>query len=266
MNTIRDLPRAGENPANPGVTAEANWTFQDGVRSWDEHMDLLTTLRLLLEERGRSVRMEGPMLIDTDSSLSLRPLLSSMEPVHKGGVNTSTTIEVKHPARIQSPIFEYQHSSGPDLEHSFREGFGQWYDTDFVTLLEAMLEEAVDCAELVLESSQQEPSWSRRVTLGLPLRMASPVPQPPLEQTGHEFCSCCLFTSSVESFRPLLESHGFFALRLYAARKPDGSCLADCRVNGVPHPEGQQALLQYAKSWPGSGLEYRKQYILIQDK
>lgn len=263
---MRDLPGAGENPANLGVTAEAKWTFHDGARSWEEHMDLLTTLRLLLEERGRSVTVDGPMLVDTDSNLSLRPLLSSMEPIHKGGVNTSTTIEVKHPTRIPSPIFEFQHSTGPDLEQSFREGFRQWYDTDFLTLREAMLEKAEDCVELLLESGQQEPSWSRRVTLGLPLRMGESGLQPSMEQTGHEFCSCCLFTSSVESFGPLLESHGFFALRLYAARKPDGSCLADCRVNGVPHPEGQQALLRYAKTWPSSGLEYRKQYILIQDK
>src|SRR5215467_7341681 len=93
-------PRAGENPANPGIGSIANWTFNDGKRTWQEPMNLLTTLERLLTERGRGIRMEGPVIVDIESQLSLRPLLHTMQPVHQNGVRTSTTIEIKHPSLI----------------------------------------------------------------------------------------------------------------------------------------------------------------------
>jgi hypothetical protein len=71
----------------------------------------VTTLERLLTERGRSARVEDSIVLDVDSQLSLRPLLSSMQP-GSNGVQTSTTIEIKHPTRIVSPVFEYQHSAG----------------------------------------------------------------------------------------------------------------------------------------------------------
>src|ERR1051326_1394760 len=93
------IQRAGENPANPGIGAVANWTFNDGRRTWQESMNLLTTLERLLTERGRTARVEGPIVLDVDSQLSLRPLMSGMQP-GANGAQTSTTIEIKHPTRI----------------------------------------------------------------------------------------------------------------------------------------------------------------------
>ena len=151
-------PHAGENPANPGIGAVANWTFTDGRRSWQEPMNLLATLERLLTERGRAVRVEGAVVLDLDSQLSLRPLLHTMQPVHQNGVRTSTTIEFKHPTRILQPPFEYQHAAGPNLEESLMTGFRQWYEGDFITLLDAVREKGVDCMELS--------RGRRRVTLG----------------------------------------------------------------------------------------------------
>jgi hypothetical protein len=72
-------------------------------------------------------------------------------------VHTSTTIEIKHPTRILSPVFEFQHSAGPNLETSLMAGFQQWYDSDFITLLDAVRDEAVNCTELAVDE--------RRITL-----------------------------------------------------------------------------------------------------
>ena len=91
-------PRPGENPANPGIGSVANWTFTNGQRTWQEPMNLLTTLERLLNERGRMVRVEGNLVIDAESQLSLRPLLSNMQP-GQNGTSTSTTIEIKHQER-----------------------------------------------------------------------------------------------------------------------------------------------------------------------
>ena len=248
-------PRAGENPANPGIGSHANWTFSGGGRTWKESMDLLATLGRLLIERGRTVRAEGPLVIDLDSQLSLRPLLSSMKP-GTGHVSTSTTIEIKHPTRIPSPVFEYQHAAGANLEESLMSGFRQWYDTDFLALLDAVRDQAGDCMELALDE--------RRVTFG-PLQLGRQL-DVPQDDSEHPPCPCCLFTKTVEAFRPLVSSTGFQAVRLYAARDQHGRPIADCRVNGEDYPEGKKALIEYARTWKPAGVESRKQYVLIQNR
>jgi hypothetical protein len=58
---------------------------------------------------------------------------------------------------------------------------------------------------------------------------------------------------------------GVLGVRLFAARNEDGSPEADCRVNGEGWEEGKRALMEYARSWPDRGMEFRKQYIFLQD-
>jgi hypothetical protein len=81
----------------------------------------------------------------------------------------------------------------------------------------------------------------------------------------HEFCPCCLLTRSFDAFKPLLESHGFYAMRLFAARNESGDAMADCRVNGEDWPDGVPALQKYVTTWSASGFEFRKQYVVLQD-
>ncbi len=250
------VPRPGENPANPGIGSVANWSFADGERTWQEPMNLLSTLERLLTERGRSIRMEGNVIVDLESQLSLRPLLQTMQPVHQKGVRTSTTIEIKHPTIILSPIFEYQHSAGPNIEESVMAGFRQWYGSDFITLVDAVREEAVDCMEL----SEDE----RRITLGPLLHgYQTDVPR---DDSEHPPCPCCMFTKTKSAYQPLMTSSGFYALRFYAARDQHGRPIADCRLNGEDYPAGKKELMEYAGTWKSAGVESRKQYVIIQDR
>ena len=83
-------------------------------------------------------------------------------------------------------------------------------------------------------------------------------------QAEHPFCPCCLLTNTFETFEPLIESDRFFAIRLLAMRNGDGSARADCRVNGEDWEAGQQALCDYAGTWPDAGFEVRKQYVVVQ--
>ena len=262
---MTDLPRAGENPANPGVVAEAKWTFNDGRRTWEEPMDLIKTLAAVLEDRGHGVLADGPVLIDRDSQLSFRPLMESMEPVHENGVRTTTTIEIKHPFRIAQPVFEFQHSSGPNLEASIRDGFGQWYDCDFIALRDAIREDPIDCQEIYFPVEAEGRAGQRRVTLGPVLHYQEQEPSSNRMDNDHCFCPCCLFTNSIDAFRPLLASGGFHALRLFAMRNAIGHIDADCRVNGEDYDPGKQSLIRYATNWMPAGVEFRKQYVVIQN-
>jgi hypothetical protein len=245
---------AGENPANPGIGNVANWTFSNGQRTWQEPMNLLVTLERLLTERGRRVRVEGSVVLDLESQISLLPLLQTMQP-GQSGTRTSTTIEIKHPARILSPIFEYQHSAGPNLEQSLMAGFRQWYDSDFITLLDAVRSRALDCMELATDE--------RRVTLG-PLILGRQIDLPQ-DNSQHPLCPCCMFTKTSSCWQALLASPGFCGLRLYAARDQHGRPIADCRLNGEDYPPGKKALVEYASTWKSAGVESHKQYVVIQD-
>lgn len=79
------------------------------------------------------------------------------------------------------------------------------------------------------------------------------------------FCACCFLTNNFDAFKSLVESDGVHAIRFYAARNPDGSPEADCRVNGHDFPDGAAALRRYATTWPPAGFEFRKQYVLMQN-
>jgi hypothetical protein len=73
-----------------------------------------------------------------------------------------------------------------------------------------------------------------------------------------------LLTNSFETFRDLIESSGFYGLRLLAMRDERGNPQADCRVNGTDWDKGAEALRTYVATWPAAGFEMRKQYVVLQ--
>jgi len=48
-------------------------------------------------------------------------------------------------------------------------------------------------------------------------------------------------------------------------RGPEGESGADCRINGLDWEEGKRALVKYVNTWPDLGVEFRKQYIVLQN-
>ncbi len=73
-----------------------------------------------------------------------------------------------------------------------------------------------------------------------------------------------MFSHSLAAFRALLDQPETYGIRLFAMRGPDGEIGADCRVNGADFPRGAEALRAYARTWPGNGLQTRKQYVIMQ--
>ena len=64
--------------------------------------------------------------------------------------------------------------------------------------------------------------------------------------------------------RMLIKSDHFYGLRLFACRDENDDAMADCRVNGEDWEEGKEALCAYVNTWPQAGVEFRKQYVVVQ--
>ncbi len=205
-----------------------------------------------------------------DFGWSLWPALVSFEERDGGGFRTATTMQSHHPALRPQGLFEYQYSLGEDFQRSVAFGFEQWAGGDLRALLDATRDSAEDCMamEMSIPADEHGPARRRRILLG-PVNHYRSQPREAADADadadGHDdFCPCCLFTQSLAAFEPLLRQADTHALRLFAARGEEGELSADCRLNGEEWPLGEPALRDYAAGWPGQGMEFRKQYVVLQ--
>lgn len=251
--------------SNPGYSTELRFDFsrdteEGGHEEWIEEVDLVTLLQTALREHGwNSLRQEGWLV--TDGGFWLKPQF--VEHSHsETTMHTCTTIEVAHPQLLSQTCFEYQHSmSDESATDALSSGLVQWVQTDWKTFDDLAAQgELRHCQSM--EMTFDAPPLHRRILFGPVTRAVAQAADQPAQE-GHDFCPCCLFTNTTTAFISQLKSPSTFGLHLYAARAGDGEIMADCRVNGEDWPDGAQALLEYVKSWPDRGFEYRKQYVLI---
>ena len=266
-------------PSNPGKGCAGSVAFQRAEKSWTESFNLLDLLASTLTKKGHSVQSKESWLVHENSGFILIPQIVELQPLDEGGVRTTSTIQTNQDALMPNGVFEYQHSTGDHVEDSFRKGFEQWVETDFVALLEALKPKPEICTSLEYKFPPKTgmPAQCRRVILG-PVthiiqnpkaRAEQQVPEAPGRTQedhceDHEFCPCCLLTNSFEAFRELIEDRGVYCIRLFAMRDANGDPQADCRVNGNDWDKGTEALLRYVSTWPEAGFEMRKQYVVMQ--
>ena len=253
---------------NPGQTVQVSTTVTDGERSREESFHLVELAARVLTERGHKVVPHDSWLELAPSGLILQPLLVDLIPAEEGGVKTTTTIDVWHPRLIPSGLFEYQHAAADTLEKALSEGFEGWEAVDLPVLLDALRPRAETCGalEMTFPAKEGRPGLTRRAVLGPVAHFAKEASARESGAAGeedHAFCSCCFVTQNYEAFRSQLESDECVGIRFYAARYADGSPKADCRINGEDHEPGMASLRDYVARWPGSGFEFRKQYVLI---
>jgi hypothetical protein len=256
-------------PGNPGVAAAARFGFANGEKAWSEEVDLVELAAAVLEKHGHSVSRHKQWLGIPASGFVILPRLVDMRPTDKGSAHTTSTIQVHHPVLVPGGVFEYQHSFGNTAEESLRIGFDQWAKVDFVSFQDAALDKPRNCSFMVGTFPEKDgaPPRSRRAILGPVAHfMANPPPQPavPGEGDEHSFCPCCLLTRTFPAHKQFFEGDGFFGLRFFAARNQNGEPQADCRVNGEDWEPGAEALREYVRTWPGTGYEFRKQYVILQ--
>ncbi|MCA8996884.1 MAG: hypothetical protein KDA80_07860 [Planctomycetaceae bacterium] len=254
-------------PGNPGLGVEAKVTFTGDNGEWEERVDLVKLLATVMRRYGHPVRNEGTWLSHRESGYAILPQLGAFDTREDGRLQTMSTIQINHREYAPHGVFEYQHSMGECLKDSLVQGFDQWVQTDFVALLDAQRPQPRDCMMMEMKFPEEtgRARRRRRIILG-PVAHFRQDPVPQADSCGeeeHPFCPCCLLTQSLEAFRPHLESEGFCCLRLFAAREPDGTPQADCRVNGEDWEPGAEALRAYALTWDPAGYEFRKQYVVL---
>ncbi len=265
--------------SNPGIGIRGEVGFSNAEKSQSEHYDLLALLVSVLRERAHVVQSEESWLVLQDSGFILLPQLVHLQPLDKGGVRITTTIQTHHPTLVAHGVFEYQHSTGNSVQDSARKGFDLWAQTDLVALLDALKSNPKTCTtlQMTFPAKDGSPANFRRAVLG-PVTQFAENPQIYAQQgtpgsardvhgercESHEFCPCCLLTNSFEAFKELIEGSRFYGLLcLFAARDEKGVPQADCRMNGQDWEKGAEALRTYVTTWPGTGYEFRKQYVVL---
>jgi hypothetical protein len=255
----------------PNLGTKLRVAFTSQRRSWEEDFDLLDVTAHVLRWLGHTVSPGAPGVLRIDpAGLMLRPSLQHFQPLDDGaGSDSVSTIHVAHPAFGPGEVFEFQHSTGQTLEQALRAGVEQWARVDLPVFLDALAPKPAHCMlmQMGFPAKDDAPARARRAVLGPVAHFAS---QPPAAPAGdnsdeHPFCPCCFFTNTFDAFKPQLESDGFYAIRFYAARDPAGNPQADCRINGQDHPDGAAALRDYVTKWPQAGVEFRKQYVILQN-
>jgi hypothetical protein len=250
-------------PANPTRGIKVSLAFKNAERAWTEEVDLVNSLAEVLRPGGYTLTT-GKSWVQLESGLVLQPGFVSFQPLQKGGVQTVTTVEVSHPAGIPAGVFEFQHSTGNDARQSVAKGFEGWMQLDLPVFLDALRPKPEKCMflEMNLPAEGATPAQKRRVVLGPVSHPLSRSAQ--AEPEEHPFCPCCLFTNCGEVMKPKLQDGCFYGIRLFAMRNEHGTAGADCRLNGEDWAAGKSALIEYVKSWSDRGVEFRKQYVIIQ--
>jgi hypothetical protein len=266
---------------NPGTDTHGHLRFTgaDG-EEWLEPFDLPELAANVLRELGHATLMhEDGWLELTESGLHLLPQFIEFHLREDERIGTATTIQCNHPQLLPQGLFEYQYAIEETFDEAVTSGFRKWAHTDLPVLLDAASAEPRSCMTMSMELPAEDgrPARKRRLLFGPVEHFGQPQRDADADADAsadedtdtdeEDFCPCCLFTKSIDAFEPLLRSDQFYGLRLFASHdNAGGECQADCRVNGEEWPQGLDALRAYAARWPAAtGLEYRKQYVIVQN-
>lgn len=240
-------------------------SWSNGERSWQETVHAVDCLAAVLQARGIGFEKYSEWL-KIDSGHTVLPQIESFHLCDDGEIRTVTTIETSHPDVRSAGVFEYQHATAENLSSAIVRGFEGWLSIDWPVLQDAVRKVPENCTviEMPFPGKDASSKHLRRVLLG-PVIVCQENPSSISDVEHGSFCPCCMFTRSVEAFKPLLEGPGFHAIRFFAMREAEGSVQADSRINGLDSEEIMTRLRSYVEEWPGEGFETRKQYIIIQD-
>lgn len=220
--------------------------------------DVLDALGRVLCERGHAFTRE-PDHLALSSGLLLRPRFIESHVAASGSIRSTTAIDVLHDSLIPRGLHEYQHAVGDRVDSAVASGFDTWEQVDLAVLEDALRHTPSVCTVMEMTFSGRK----RRILLGPTAHLARQRASSH-DIDEHSYRPGCLFQNSMDAFKDLLDSDCFYGIRLFAARDQDGVATADCRINGRDFPAGAKALTDYARNWPGHGVEFRKQYIAIQ--
>lgn len=262
-----NLEKLDNNPAHDGMIT-LTWQTEAG-ETGEDVIELPQLLQQKLAENDwKTEIIDEKWVYQPDTGYYLLPLLWDFELDDDNLFRSASTIQIHHPELFPNGTFEYQYSFGKfeTLDEALLSGFDIWLKTDWETLLDAALPDEAQHLKLSMEFKDKQ--LNRLVLLGSVGFYPAPEPEScdtDDEQHG-EFCECCLFTQSLEAFKPLLESPECYAIRVFVSRDENGEVSADCRVNGEDWDDALDALKNYAKTWGNKEMSFRKQYIIIRNQ
>lgn len=235
----------------------------------------------LLTEKGWKVHMindeEGmKWLYVPETGYYLLPLLNWVDQEsHEGLLQVAATIQIHHKELFPNGIFEYQYGEFCDgLAKAIKSAFKSWVILDWETLVDAANpENAKNMNQIVEMTFDNKPPVKRHLFFGNVIAYPNISEEEAkkkgidAEQYVDEFCPCCLFTKSIESFSKQMNNTGKnYAIRLFALKDVNGDLRADCRINGEEYPEAEGNLKKYAETWKKCDIiKFRKQYVIITD-
>lgn len=223
---------------------------------------LLNDLQDVLSEHGHSAHRLGDGELRLDSGIVLRAELVRTTELAPSRFSTLTIVHARHPEVFPEGVFEYQHAAGASARTSLHDGFAHWIRMDLVALEDALRVRPVDCPVLQVEGTDTRGRpISREVLLGPLGHLVGRPEEDPSSSPSFEAEE--LYEASRLALSPWIHGDRFVGMRLFASRDRRGEPGSDCRVNGEDHAEGAAALDAYVRTWPGQGLEFRKQYVVV---
>ena len=116
------------NPVKPegheGVGTQGCIAFSNAERTWEERFDLIEILGNVLQKHQLTGnRKDGWLVVHND--LYLCPEIVAFQPLEPSGVRTVTSISIAHEKYAPGGLFEYQHSSGDDMNAALSAGFNR---------------------------------------------------------------------------------------------------------------------------------------------
>ena len=261
----------------PDVGLRGRVSLTRGNQTRPEEYDVIRSAVDVLGRHDHQLAAHDNRLELRESGLIIKPRLVEVVPL-KQGIRTVVTVAIGHPKIGPDGIFEYQHSTGENLEDSIRKGFDQWIQLDLITLLDALRPKPESCTtmEMTFPEGDGKAARSRRAVLGPVGHLRAKPPAEPdraraadqddtsPSDDAHPFCRCCFLTNTFAAFKEMIEGDAFYGIRFFASRDADGTPQADCRVNGEDWEPGARAIREYVKTWPDAGFEFRKQYVVLQ--
>ncbi len=223
---------------------------------------LVLILASALREQDFNVTEVRPHDLTLSSGIRIAVKGVEVEVMEDDVRRTVTHSIATHDTLFPEGLAEYQHANGSTMDEALAKGFRSWSSMDVATMQDALLDDPQECMVMKWEKAATDttPALTRRIVFGPTIRTAKPVE----EGDDDDFCPCCLFTSCLEIFQPLLETNRTFGIRLFAMRDEDGEFAADCRVDGEDFTEGVAGLIDYVATWPHfPGMEFRKQYVVV---
>ncbi|MDR2625208.1 MAG: DUF6348 family protein [Zoogloeaceae bacterium] len=223
--------------------------------------ELIETLREVLVSLDLPVTLESGRIVLADGiqiaaeALETHLLANEM-------VQTATSITAWHDIFFPGGLTEFQHAIGTNEAAAWNDGCKTWAQQNLVTLQDAIKDVPDRCMQM---EANFPDGRTRQIILGPAIRHQTVVAAE--QDEAHPFCPCCLFTHSgnAEVLGGLLESSAFLGIYFFVFRN-EGNFNADCRINGEDFPDALPFLVEYAKTWPGHALEFRKQYVVLRDK